>query len=156
MNLKVFQKFNAIENFRLLSSYSMSSEEEQARVEAERAVTRSGYRKLMDQIADNEEDIVDAEETAAATAAAATAATATTITCNAITAANGATNARTVLIRRSASSRIRARGRIACSWVATRPKTMSIDPTTLAKFGTSWTMRRRRSLSAPWTWWTRS
>ena len=33
--------------------------EQQARVEAERAVTRSGYRKLMDQIADNEEDIVD-------------------------------------------------------------------------------------------------
>ena len=33
--------------------------EGQARVEAERAVTRSGYRKWMDQIADNEEDIVD-------------------------------------------------------------------------------------------------
>ena len=36
----------------------MSSEEEQQAKEAERAVTRSGYRKLMDQIADNEEDIV--------------------------------------------------------------------------------------------------
>lgn len=59
INLKVFQIFNAIENFRLIPSYIMSSEEEQARVEAERAVTRSGYRKLMDQIADNEEDIVD-------------------------------------------------------------------------------------------------
>ena len=33
--------------------------EQQARVEAERAVTRSGYRKLMDEIADNEEVIVD-------------------------------------------------------------------------------------------------
>ena len=37
----------------------MDSDQDQARVEAERAVTRSGYRKLMDQIADNEEDIVD-------------------------------------------------------------------------------------------------
>ena len=37
----------------------MDSDQEQAKVEAERAVTRSGYRKLMDQIADKEEDIVD-------------------------------------------------------------------------------------------------
>ena len=38
---------------------SDQEQEQQARVEAERAVTRSGYRKLMDQIADNEEDLVD-------------------------------------------------------------------------------------------------
>ena len=37
---------------------SDQEQEQQARVEAERAVTRSGYRKLMDEIADNEEDIV--------------------------------------------------------------------------------------------------
>ena len=38
---------------------SDQEQEQQARVEAERAVTRSGYRKLMDEIADNGEDIVD-------------------------------------------------------------------------------------------------
>ena len=38
----------------------MDADQDQARVEAERAVTRSGYRKLMDEIADNEEHIVDA------------------------------------------------------------------------------------------------
>ncbi len=61
MNPKVFQMYSMQSKISdTFKSYIMSSEEEQARIEAERAVTRHGYRKLMDQIADNEEDIVDA------------------------------------------------------------------------------------------------